>query len=271
MLHLTDTAQIVIIITVFGALMLMITCILHKMSKLKDIMDKQPGVPASVDLASVGLPWRRDSSEPSECSICKLEKGHCSANKEPCNTSLRGVTPRNTINQGESVFGRILHEETEQRTAAVETESVVTGRLTFIIEYKASSGILLLKQVTADDLFPWEYTGVTKTMVTIESQVGATHDKQSSGEQTGVHGVSYEHNFEFKSCNTDLDQTHLFLTVWQQEESGNENLIGECMVAMDRLKITSAPEQSLVIFFVPSLQFHCGSQEFLQACWFFSS
>ena len=145
------------------------------------------------------------------------------------------------------MFGRILHEEIGQRTAAVETESVVTGRLTFTIEYKASSGILVLKQVTADDLFPWEYTGATKTMVTIESQVGTTFDKQSSEEQTGVHGVSYEHNFEFKSCNSDLDQTHLFLTVWQQEESGNENLIGECTVAMDTVEITSAPEQSLVI------------------------
>ena len=52
MLHLTDTAQIVIIIAVFSALMLMITCILYKMSKLKEIMDKQPGIPASVDLVS---------------------------------------------------------------------------------------------------------------------------------------------------------------------------------------------------------------------------
>ena len=52
MLKLTDTAQIAIIITVFSTLMLMITCILYKMSKLKEIMDKQPGMPASADLVS---------------------------------------------------------------------------------------------------------------------------------------------------------------------------------------------------------------------------
>jgi hypothetical protein len=52
MQNLTDTAQIAIIITVFSALMLMITCILYKMSKLKEVMDRQPGIPASVDLVS---------------------------------------------------------------------------------------------------------------------------------------------------------------------------------------------------------------------------
>jgi hypothetical protein len=141
----------------------------------------------------------------------------------------------------------MLQEETEELTVADTTGSVLTGILTFTIEYNASSEILVLKRVTADDLFPWEYTNVTKTIVTIESQVGVTHDKQSSEEQIGVHGVTYEHNFEFNLSTSELDQTHLFLAVWQHEESGDESLIGECTVAMDTAEITSAPGKSLVM------------------------
>jgi hypothetical protein len=48
-------------------------------------------------------------------------------------------------------------------------------------------------------------------------------------------------------CDTDLDQTQFVLTVRQQEESGDENLIGECMVAMETVKIRSAPGQCLEV------------------------
>ena len=122
-----------------------------------------------------------------------------------------------------------------------------TGRLTLTMEYNASNQFLVLKQVTAEDLFPWDYSSMSKTFVTIESQVGITHDKLSSEVQTGVHRVSYEHNFEFNVCDTDLDQTQFVLTVRQHEESGDENLIGECMVAMETVKITSAPGQRLEV------------------------
>ena len=122
-----------------------------------------------------------------------------------------------------------------------------TGRLTFTIEYKTSDEILVLKSVSADDFFPWEYSSITKTFVTVESQVGGRNDKQSSEVQTGVHNVSYEQNFDFHVYETDLDRTQVVLTVWQHEESGDESLIGECAVAMDTVNITSAPGQSLEV------------------------
>ena len=88
---------------------------------------------------------------------------------------------------------------------------------------------------------------MTKTFVTIESQVGVGHDKLSSEVQTGVHRVIYEHEFEFNLQETDLDKTQFFLAVWQtgNEESGDESLIGECTLALDTEKITSAPGQCL--------------------------
>jgi hypothetical protein len=52
MLNLTDTVKIIIIITVFSTLMLMITCILYKLSKLREVMDTQTAMPASADLVS---------------------------------------------------------------------------------------------------------------------------------------------------------------------------------------------------------------------------
>lgn len=88
---------------------------------------------------------------------------------------------------------------------------------------------------------------MTKTFVTIESQVGVKHGKLSSEVQTGVHRVSYEHKFEFNVQETDLDKTQFLLAVWQtgNEESGNKTLIGECTLAMDTEKITSVPGQHL--------------------------
>ena len=53
MINLTDTVKIAIIITVFSTLLLMITCILYKLSKLREVMDRQPtGTQTSGDLVS---------------------------------------------------------------------------------------------------------------------------------------------------------------------------------------------------------------------------
>lgn len=119
-----------------------------------------------------------------------------------------------------------------------------TGILTLTIEYKTLEQKLLFKQVIADDLFPWEYSSTAKTFVTIESQAGTVRDQQSSEVHVGVHRIPYVHNFEFKVCETDLEQMLFLLTVWQKHESGDESLVGKCTVAMDTMKITAALGQS---------------------------
>ena len=155
------------------------------------------------------------------------------------------MTLKNATDQEGSIFGERLHEEIGQPNTD-EDESVFTGRLSFNAEYKTSDHILFFKQVTADDIFPWEYNNMIKTFVMI-CQVGAIHDKQSSEVQTGVHKITYEQEFEFNVQDADFDKTQFVLAVWQtnNEESREESLIGECTIAMDRAKITSATGQRL--------------------------
>ena len=90
---------------------------------------------------------------------------------------------------------------------------------------------------------------MTKSFITMLTHTGTSHDKQHSEIQIGVHRVIYEQNFEVNLSETDLDNVQLELSVWETggEVSDEHNLIGKCTVAMDTVKITSAPGQSLEI------------------------
>ena len=176
---------------------------------------------------SIGLPWRRESSESSknsDCSICKLEKSKGGLPKsDACNILLHKVTRQNAADQEESVF---------------------TGRISFTIEYQ--NEVLVLKRITAEGLLPWRYTSLAKTFVTVDVQVGDVHDKRSSEVQTGVHSVTYERELQFRVCDTNLDHAQLDVTVWQTgDEHGGGSSVGECSVAMDT--VTTTPGLSLDI------------------------
>lgn len=226
MLILTDTAKISIIVTAFSTLIIMTTCVLYKLSKLRQVLERKPSE-ATNDLVTIGLPWRRESDEPagSECSVCEEERG-TRRSAIPGNQDLRQRALRNTAGQEDCVF---------------------TGRLTMDIEYEETSECLVFRHIASEDLLPWEYSSPVRTYVRIDFKSAEKSEQRRSDEADGLQKVCYQQELEFELTETDLNCGEMSVSVWATSGQPQDSLVGQCRICAETLVSKSTADRKLNI------------------------
>lgn len=219
MFKLTDTAKISIIVTAFCTLIIMITCILYKLSKLREVMERMTSE-APADLGTTDLPRRGDSCASSENSEGSVSERFRERSK---NKSM------------DDVGGRIRERSLEN--TADQSDTVFTGRLTMNSQYKSSSQTLILRNVVAEDLLPWNYSCSAWTYVLMDFKIGKITEQCKTVPIQGIHKACYKQEFAFKLSETDLSHAELSVSVWEVNEQVEDSLLGECSISLETMKL----------------------------------